>query len=119
MAFAEDKAVQKRGLLDLGYGGYGHGGYGGYGHGLGGGLLGDFGGHGHVAVAIQEKAVAVPVAVPRPYPVAVDRPVPVKVRKVRVKLTSSALLPNPARSINSQLHFLLSTLSVPRSTRFP
>ena len=61
----EEKTVQKRGLLDLGYGGL------------------ELGGAewGKVAVAIKERPVAVPVPVPKPYPVAVDRPVPVKVRK--------------------------------------
>lgn len=83
VAFAEDKTVQKRGLLGLGYGGLGHGG----------GLLGGELGHGSVAVAIQEKPVAVPVAVPKPYPVAVDRPVPVKVRKLSEKSLSSCYKP--------------------------
>lgn len=74
MAFAaEEKTVQKRGLLNLGYG------LGGLG--LSDGLYGGDLGHGKLAVAVQEKAVAVPYPVPRPYPVAVDRPVPVKVRK--------------------------------------
>ena len=66
----EEKTVQKRGLLDLGYGGWE------LGDGLSGGELG-----GKLAIAIKEKPVAVAVPVPKPYPVAVDRPVPVKVRK--------------------------------------
>lgn len=65
---AEEKTVQKRGLLGLGLGGWA------------GGLGGELG-HGHLAVAIQEKPIAVPVPVLKPYPVAVDRPIPVKVGK--------------------------------------
>lgn len=72
----EEKTVQKRGLLDLGYGGLE----------LGGGL--DGAEWGKVAVAIREKPVAIPVPVPKPYPVTVDRPVPVKVRKSCEKLHS-------------------------------
>lgn len=69
LAAAEEdkKTVEKRGLYGLGYGG----------EGLYGGELD----HGKVAIAIQEKPVAVPVPVPKPYPVPVDRPYPVKVRK--------------------------------------
>lgn len=70
---AEEKTVQKRGLLGLG--GLGDLGLGGHGL-LGGGL-----GHGSVAVAVHDRPVAVPYPVPKPYPVAVDRPVAVKVRK--------------------------------------
>lgn len=73
LAAAEEdkKTVEKRGLYGLGYGG----------EGLYGGELD----HGKVAIAIQEKPVAVPVPVPKPYPVPVDRPYPVKVRRFFVK----------------------------------
>ena len=73
LAAAEEdkKTVEKRGLYGLGYGG----------EGLYGGELD----HGKVAIAIQEKPVAVPVPVPKPYPVPVDRPYPVKVRRFSFK----------------------------------
>jgi len=73
-AFAvEEKTVKKRGLVSLGYGGLDLSGLSGLG-----GYDGGYGGH-SVAIAVKEKAVAVPVAVPQPVAVPVDRPYPVKV----------------------------------------
>lgn len=78
-AFAvEEKTIKKRGLVGLGWGGWG-GLDGGLSGGLSGLSLGGLEGHGKsVAIAIQEKPV--PVAVPHPVAVPVDRPYPVKVR---------------------------------------
>ncbi|KAJ9600578.1 hypothetical protein L9F63_026284, partial [Diploptera punctata] len=59
-AFAEEaeKKTEKRGVVGLGYGGYGHGlGYGGYGHGLG------YGGYGHgLGYAAAPAVAAAPVS---------------------------------------------------------
>lgn len=84
---AEEKNVQKRGLVGLSLGGWdgglgGYGGYGGYG-GLGGlGYGGLDGGHGWANDHTKVITKTLVTTVPKPVAVAVpvDRPYPVKVR---------------------------------------
>ncbi|CAK9806614.1 Zinc finger protein 512B [Anthophora plagiata] len=101
---AEEKTVQKRGLLNLGIG---HGGW-------NDGLLGAELGHGKLAVAVHDRPVAVPVPVLKPYPVAVDRPVPVKVPvAVPHPVPVAVPVPKPYPVIQTQ------TITVPVEKPYP